>query len=99
MSHMLQRAGFLCARDKCADIAERWLTACSDNSCGYGLDRLAQFTDEQLAEKCIFSWGLDQPQDDDNNITWFEANGANPVMLSQAFAELRGALTKGIADV
>ena len=67
--------------------------------CEYRLDALAAFTDEQLAENCIRSWGLDQPQGDENNITWFEANDANRGMLVSAFAKMRAALINGAPDV
>lgn len=56
------------------------------------VESLVEFTDEQLADKCVSTWGLDQPQGDENDLTWFEANSASRDMLAEAFAEVRAAL-------
>lgn len=73
----------------CTDIARRWLTACGDGDCNYLVQALADFTDDQLADNCICRWGLDQPQGDDNDITWFEQHGANRQLLIDAFSAVR----------
>lgn len=99
VSHIVQPKGPPKVHDRCVAIAQRWLTACSKSSCEYKSEALTAFTDEQLAEKCICSWGLDQPQGDENDITWFEANGADREMLVRAFAEVRAVLIGRTSDV
>lgn len=76
-----------CAR--CLDMARRWLTVCSKDSCRYMVDALESFPDEKLAELCISSWGLDQPQGDENDISWFEAHEADRDLLIWAFTAQR----------
>ncbi len=70
--------------DRCADLARRWLK----DSCRWRSEALA-FTDEQLADAVIGAWGLDQPQGDDNDVTWFDVHGADRDMAVDAFAALR----------
>jgi hypothetical protein len=77
------------AFERCLDVAGRWLAACSKGSCNYMVDTLENFPDERLAEMCISSWGLDQPQGDDNDISWLEAHGADRDLLIWAFAAQR----------
>ncbi|WP_457798012.1 hypothetical protein [Methylocystis sp. S23] len=57
------------------------------------LDALAKFSDVQLADSCISRWGLDQPQGDDNDISWFEAHEASRELLIWAFATQRAFAT------
>lgn len=99
MSNIVHLTGFPDSRERCVTIAQRWLTACSNGSCEYMLDVLEKFSDEQLAENCIALWGLDQPQGDENDITWFEANDANGDMLVRAFREVRAVLISRGRDV
>jgi hypothetical protein len=77
------------SQGRCSDIARRWLTTCSNGNCYYLVQALADFSDDQLADNCICRWGLDQPQGDDNDITWFEQHGANRQMLIEAFSAMR----------
>jgi len=49
----------------------------------------ADLSDEQLADKCISYWGLDQPQGDDNDITWFEQHDVDRQTLIDAFGVAR----------
>ncbi|WP_036281106.1 hypothetical protein [Methylocystis sp. ATCC 49242] len=75
--------------ERCIDIAVRWLTRCSNGSCQYLISALNESSDEELADKCICCWGLDQPQGDDNDITWFEQHETDRRMLVEAFAATR----------
>jgi hypothetical protein len=74
------------ARERCLDLARRWLTVCSKDSCHLMLDALVAFPDEKLASMCILNWGLDQPQGDENDLSWFEAHGADRNLLIWAFS-------------
>jgi hypothetical protein len=74
---------------RCLDLAERWFTACSATACVRMSDAFANFSDESLADMCISRWGLDQPQGDDNDLTWFEAHEASRDLLVWAFAAYR----------
>ncbi len=76
------------------DLAECWLTACSATVCVPIIDAFANFSDEALADMCISRWGLDQPQGDDNDLTWFEAHEACPDLLIWAFATQRAFATQ-----
>jgi hypothetical protein len=69
-------------------MAERWLGACSKQSCDV-THAFAEASDEALADMCIARWGLDQPQGDDNDISWFEAHEASRELLVWAFATFR----------
>jgi|APFre7841882630_1041343.scaffolds.fasta_scaffold90277_1 hypothetical protein len=80
-------------RERCLDIAYRWLTVCSDVSCYTSTEALANFTDEELADRCIAKWGLDLPQADDNDLTFFEAHNADRRNLIDAFAAVRVVFT------
>ena len=71
------------------DIARRWLTACSRDSCRFMVDALETFSDEKLADMCISSWGLEESQGDDNDISWFEAHSADRDLVIWAFAMQR----------
>ena len=62
----------------------------------YMLEMLKDLTDEQLADRCICSWGLDQSGGDDNDLIWFEVHDANRTMLIEAFAKLRADFTKNV---
>ncbi len=81
--------------DRCADLARRWLTTCARGSCRWQSEALA-FTDEQLADALIGAWGLDQPQGDDNGVTWFDVHAADREMLVDAFTGLRFDLRKSM---
>ncbi len=74
---------------RCLDLADRWLTTCSATACVRWGDAFANFSDESLADMCISRWGLDQPQGDDNDLTWFESHGASRDLLVWAFATQR----------
>ncbi len=74
---------------RCLEIAERWLTTCSATICIRTVDAFAHFSDEALADLCILRWGLDQPQGDENDLTWFESHGACRDLLVWAFATQR----------
>jgi hypothetical protein len=74
---------------RCLDLAERWLTTCSATACVPMTESFANFSDEKLADMCIARWGLDQPQGEDNDLTWFEANEASRDLLVWAFATFR----------
>ncbi len=74
---------------RCLELAERWLTACSATACVRMIDAFANFTDEALADLCISRWGLDQPQGEENDLTWFEAHEASRDFLVWAFAAFR----------
>lgn len=74
---------------RCLDLAERWLTACSATVCVQMVDAFANFSDEALADMCISRWGLDQPQGEENDLTWFEAHEASRDLLIWAFATQR----------
>ncbi len=76
------------AQERCADLVRRWLTACAKDSCWWRSEMLA-LTDEQLADALIAAWGLDQPQGDDNDVSWFESHSADRDMLIEAFAAVR----------
>ncbi len=82
--------------ERCADIVRRWLTTCNKGSCYYVVHMFADFSDEQLADRCISCWRLDQPQGDDNDITWFEQHDADRQTLIAAFAAARASLAHGI---
>jgi hypothetical protein len=71
------------------DVARRWLTACGQGGCYFVAEKLADDDDEKLADKCIRGWLLDEPQGDDNDITWFEQHEADRQMLIEAFMALR----------
>jgi hypothetical protein len=79
---------------RCLDLVERWFTACSSATCVPRVDVFANFSDEELADKCISRWLLDQPQGDDNDLTWFEAHEANRDLLVWAFATYRAFATQ-----
>lgn len=81
------------ARERCLDVAYRWLTVCSKVSCYSSTDALANLTDEELADRCIARWGLDLPQGDDNDLTWFESHDANRRNLIDAFEAIRAVFT------
>lgn len=98
MSHILQPFGFPRAKERCVAIARQWLTTCGKSSCEYMFGMLVEFTDEQLADRCIRFWGLDQSQGDENDITWFEANETDRDTLVTAFAEVRAWLASQIPD-
>ncbi|WP_292532166.1 hypothetical protein [Methylocystis sp.] len=83
----------LATRERCLDIAYRWLTVCDKASCYLRAEALASLTDEELAHQCIAKWGLDLPQGDDNDLTWFEAYDAEPSNLIDAFAAVRAIFT------
>jgi hypothetical protein len=53
----------------------------------------ADISDEQLADLCISRLGLDQPQGDDNDITWFEEHEASSDLLVWAFGTQRAFAT------
>ncbi len=79
---------------RCLDLAERWLSACSATACVPMIEAFANFSDEALADMCISRWGLDQPQGDDNDLTWFESHGASRDLLVWAFAAQRAFATQ-----
>ncbi len=79
---------------RCLDLAERWLTACSATACVRMVDAFVNFSDEALADMCISRWGLDQPQGDDNDLTWFEVREASRALLVWAFATQRAFATQ-----
>ncbi len=79
---------------RCLDLAERWLTACSATTCVQMVDAFANFSDESLANMCISRWGLDQPQGDENDLTWFESHEATRDLLVWAFATYRAFATQ-----
>ncbi len=82
------------AHERCADLVHRWLTACAKDSCRWRVEALA-LTDDELADALIAAWGLDQPHEGDNDITWFEQHSpANRAMLVEAFAAFRDELNK-----
>lgn len=83
---------------RCLDIAERWLTACGATVCVPMVDAFGNFSDERLADMCISRWRLDQPQSDDNDLTWFEAHEANREMLVWAFSAYRVFVTPASAE-
>jgi hypothetical protein len=74
---------------RCLDLAERWLTACSATTCVPTVEAFANFSDERLADMCISRWGLDQPQGEANDLTWFESHEASRDVLVWAFAAYR----------
>lgn len=74
---------------RCLELVERWLTACSATVCVPAVEALANFSDEALADMCISRWGLDQPQGEENDLTWFEAHEASRDLLVWAFAAFR----------
>jgi hypothetical protein len=74
---------------RCLDLAERWLTTCSATVCVPLVESFANFSDERLADMCILRWGLDQPQGEENDLTWFEAHEASRGLLVSAFATFR----------
>ena len=92
MAPNFQTAGSHGAQDRCADLVRRWLPACHDDACFWRHEALTEFGDEQLADACIATWGLDQPQGDENDLTWFEAHDADRTMLVTAFAAMRAAM-------
>ncbi len=92
MSFVFQTTRLHGARDRCADMARRWLIACSKDSCYWR--SIAGLIDEQLADALIGAWGLDQPQGDRSDLSWFETHDADRSMLVEAFAELRLDLNK-----
>lgn len=79
----------IAAELRCGDMARRWMTRCSNGNCYIIIEEFHKASDEALAEGCIRRWGLDQPQGDDNDISWFEQSGADRDMLIEAFATLR----------
>jgi hypothetical protein len=79
--------------ERCLDLAGRWLAACGEAECHYVAQELDLFTDDELADKCINCLRLDQPQGDENDITWFEQHEANRPMLIDTFGAIRGFLT------
>jgi hypothetical protein len=89
MTSDIHRSSSTVARQRCLDLAMRWLTACSKDSCRFMSEALDGYPDEELAAMCIESWGLDQPQGDENDLSWFEAHGADPDLLIWAFSEQR----------
>jgi hypothetical protein len=56
---------------------------------------LKEFSDEELADKCIRCWCLDAPQGEDNDITWFEQHEADRASLMEAFGLVRSFLVNG----
>jgi hypothetical protein len=84
-----QEEGCATGWDRCVDLARRWLTACGQSGCYYAIQELRRFSDEELADKCISCWCLDEPQGDDNDITWFEQHEADRRMLIEAFTTVR----------
>lgn len=89
----LEASPMACIR--CLEIAERWLTVCSATTCVRMTEAFQNFSDEALADLCILRWGLDQPQGDDNDLTWFESHGACRGLLVWAFATQRVFATQG----
>ncbi len=79
------------AHDRCADLVRRWLITCAKDSCRWRIEAFS-FSDEELADALIAAWGLDQPHEDYNDITWFETHSANRAMLIEAFAAIRAEL-------
>jgi hypothetical protein len=79
---------------RCLDIADRWLTSCGGGQCNAAFLTFASFSDESLADQCISRWGLDQPQGEDNDLTWFEAHEADRDLLIWAFSALRAFATQ-----
>lgn len=79
---------------RCLDLAERWFAACGSVTCVPMADVFANFSDEALADMCISRWLLDQPQGDDNDLTWFEAHEASRDLLVWAFATYRAFATQ-----
>ncbi len=77
---------------RCADLARRWLTACQGNICLWKHEALVELTDDQLADSCIAAWGLDQPQGDENDLTWFEVHNVDRTMLIEAFSATRAVM-------
>ncbi len=88
-SSELQSASLTIARIRCNDIVHRWLGCRAGDACKIAVESLARYSDEQLADQCISRWGLDQPQGDDNDVSWFEAHDADRLMLVEAFAVAR----------
>jgi hypothetical protein len=86
------------ARDRCLDVAYRWLTVCSKVSCYSSTEALANLTDEELADRCIAKWGLNLPQGEDNDLTWFEAHDADRPDLIDAFEAIRAVFTLSTKD-
>jgi hypothetical protein len=75
--------------DMCIDQARRWLTACGQGGSYFAIQELKEFSDEQLADKCIRCWCLDEPEGADNGVNWFKQNQADREMLTEAFAIMR----------
>ena len=96
MARIFHPTGSPVARERCDDIVRRWLTPCGKDSCFYMFETLNDITDEQLADRCICGWGLDQSGGDDNDLIWFEVHDANRTMLIEAFAKLRADFTKNV---
>ncbi len=88
-SYDLQAASLVIPQERCLDLANRWLSLCSTNSCDVSAEKFSDLTDEQLADQCIARWGLDQAQGDDNDLTWFEEHDADRLMLVRAFGIMR----------
>ncbi len=80
------------AHERCAYVVRRWLAGCSQHACYWRSEAYTECTDEQLADACIAAWGLDQPQGDENDVTWFEIHGADRSTLIQAFTLFRSLL-------
>lgn len=79
---------------RCLDMAERWLTSSGADGSRVSIEPFPSASDEEMADRCISRWGLDQPQGDDNDITWFEAHEANRDLLVWAFATHRAFATQ-----
>lgn len=74
---------------RCLEMVERWLTTCSATVCVTNVEAFDNFSDESLADMCTTKWGLDQPQGEENHLSWFEAREANRGMLIWAFHAFR----------
>jgi hypothetical protein len=83
------QAASLARQERCLDLARKWLSLCSAESCRSTVERFSELTDEQLANQRAARWHLDQAQGDENDFTWFERHGANKLMLAYAFGVAR----------